>query len=466
MTKWIINNRQWLLLIVSIVTLVIHSVDLRHQVRDSKADNLSLEAQLKQIVVSDLERTFTSFEYIANDIISHHVNQENQFQWSTRSEVITELAFDEGGALAHLHKHYGLTETSLEYSQMVNNGAPIWRLSYDETTNFIDLIMGKVIINQGQHYLIEVGFQMTHYPPFIPYQMNAILMYVGNDGQTLIRGHKEFEEVIISDENSPLAAVVSDKRVITVTTKQLLSYQYSELDGDSNEQYHLIEIPVRQLNGTMKVLLNRTFQLNSIHDDILELIMSTLGLVMLYLATNYTLKYLRKTQRVMNTDVLTGLKNRRHLDYSEDKIQQNLVQDKCNFYGVLLIDVDHFKKVNDTYGHGVGDQVLSRIGQILRENVRQGDECYRLGGEEFAITVPVRLQSQVISLAERIRETIESDVTLQELVQGGVSASIGVSGLGIGGSLERSLHQADKQLYLAKNNGRNLVQHPVELFAV
>ena len=466
MTKWIINNRHWLLAIISVVIVVIHSVDLRHQVQDSKADNHTLGTQLKQIVVSDLERTFTSFEYIANDIIRHHINQESPFQWTTRAEVITEIAFSQGGVLTHLHANYGLTETSLEYNHMVSNSTPVWRLNYDEKGKTIALIMGKVVVHKGEQLFFEVEFQMTHYPPFIPYQMNAVLVYVGSDGKALLRGYKEFESVVFGEQTNPSSAVVSDKRVISVQSKELLTYQYVELNGDTTEQHQIINIPVKQLNGTMTVLINSTEQLESIHEDMLELLVSIVGLVSLYFVSTYTLKYLRKTQRAMNTDVLTGLKNRRHLDYSEDKIQQNLLQDKCSFYGVLLIDVDHFKRVNDTYGHGIGDKVLSRIGQILLDNVRQGDECYRLGGEEFAVTAPVRLQSQIISLAQRLREAVEKDEQLHELIQDGVTASVGVSALSIGDSLEQCLNRADTQLYLAKNNGRNLVQHPADLFAL
>lgn len=466
MSKWVVNNRHWLFLIISVVVVVIHTVDLRHQIQDSNAGNELLGQQLKQIVSSDLARTFTSFEYIANDIVRHQIMEKRPTHWSERTEVITQLAFDDGGVLTFLYDNYGLTDTSIEYNNLINNSALIWRLNYEQENKSVSLVMGQIIPKLGRQYFIETEFKMIHYPPFIPYQMNATLIYVGFDQQALLRGHNEFEQIIFRQQSPPPPIISSNKRVVSIETSELLGFRYYQLNGDDSEQYQLIDIPVKQLNGSMKVLLNRTHQLNAIYDDIYELVASVLGLALLYVLSNYTLEYLRKTQRVMNTDVLTGLKNRRHLNYSEDKIQCNLAAEMANFYGILLLDVDHFKRVNDNYGHAIGDKVLARIGQILKENVRTGDECYRLGGEEFAITAPVMSQSQVISLAQRLRKMIEKDTELNCLVDGGVTSSIGVSALSIGGQLEESLNRADTQLYLAKHNGRNLVQYPSDLFAV
>ncbi|WP_295890515.1 GGDEF domain-containing protein [uncultured Vibrio sp.] len=465
MIKWMINNRHWLLVLVSAVIIVVHTVDLRHQVEDSNMDNQLLGEQLSQIVASDMERTFISFEYIASDIIRHQIVQDQLFRWSERTDIITQISIDNGGVVSHLYNFYGLTETSLQYNKMLNNGSPVWRLDYDQKSKSIALIMGKIVSQLDDKVFVEIEFNMSHYPPFIPYQLNAILIYA-DDHQALLRRDNEFESIGLSKLTSLSPDLSADSRIMSIVEKNWLGFSYSELNEDTSQQYQVIEIPIKQLGGSLKVMLNRTQQMNFIYDDVFELLMSVIGLVVVYIVSTFSLRYLRKAQRVMNSDILTGLKNRRHLNYSEEKIQRNLAEEKYNFYGVLLLDIDFFKQVNDSYGHMVGDKVLTRIGQILQENVRQGDECYRLGGEEFAITAPVMLQSQVINLAERLRITIEGDKKLLELVEGGVTTSIGLSALSLGDSLETSLDKADTQLYRAKNNGRNLVQHPEDLFSV
>jgi diguanylate cyclase (GGDEF)-like protein len=156
------------------------------------------------------------------------------------------------------------------------------------------------------------------------------------------------------------------------------------------------------------------------------------------------------------TDGLTGLPNKRAVT---DALRRTFAQATTTKapIALLLIDLDHFKQINDQRGHGVGDQVLANVGATLRASLRSGDFAGRNGGEEFTVLLPDTEISSALEIAERIRAAIAeislpgSDVT--------VSASIGVSGFPDHAStLERLERLADAALYVAKRQGRNRVE--------
>lgn len=127
----------------------------------------------------------------------------------------------------------------------------------------------------------------------------------------------------------------------------------------------------------------------------------------------------------------------------------------------MLIDVDHFKKINDTYGHTVGDEVLQTLSKIIQNVVRDSDIVARYGGEEIVIITPNTTKEEAAILAERLREKVEQTkvatiATTQEVVQ--VTISIGLCSLSpIITDKEALLEESDQSLYLAKKYGRNRV---------
>ncbi len=152
-------------------------------------------------------------------------------------------------------------------------------------------------------------------------------------------------------------------------------------------------------------------------------------------------------------DALTGLHNRRGLD---DVISAHMD------VALLVCDLDNFKQVNDHYGHHVGDQVLARFGDLLRELARESDTPIRLGGEEFCIVMPHTDPSGAVQAAERLRS--ETSQRLREIIPTGVTVSIGVAATSNGVLDARALlTAADRGLYAAKAAGRNrtiLLPHP------
>ncbi|MEP1385380.1 MAG: diguanylate cyclase [Paraglaciecola sp.] len=162
-------------------------------------------------------------------------------------------------------------------------------------------------------------------------------------------------------------------------------------------------------------------------------------------------------QREANYDHLTGLLNRRSFSILIDKA---LALSKRHQYelGVLSFDIDHFKSINDTYGHDVGDKVIQHVSNILKSNTRASDCAARFGGEEFVILLPQTKQEDCLFLANKIREIIENTpLTLNGLIIE-VTASAGVSGYKKDDSnADAILKRADEGMYQAKNAGRNQV---------
>ena len=157
------------------------------------------------------------------------------------------------------------------------------------------------------------------------------------------------------------------------------------------------------------------------------------------------------------TDSLTGLYNRRFL---EVHLQKLLLQNKDTkkALAVLLLDIDHFKDVNDKHGHGVGDEVLRTFAFRLKDNLRSFDLVARMGGEEFVAILPDTTEEMAQFIAERLRRSIADNPVKCSVAAGELSLSTSIGGALIThecSSVQEAVDRADKQLYAAKNNGRN-----------
>ncbi len=164
-----------------------------------------------------------------------------------------------------------------------------------------------------------------------------------------------------------------------------------------------------------------------------------------------------KTERMATTDGLTGLNNHRTF---QDLLDGHLAA--ARRYGrqvsLIICDVDHFKSVNDTYGHPVGDKVLKGVSRILRAEARDTDVVARYGGEEFAVILPETDTEGAKVIANRIREKIAANTVQTELGPLNVTISLGVSTFPAHGDEKQDvIDRADQALYGAKHGGRNRV---------
>ena len=161
-------------------------------------------------------------------------------------------------------------------------------------------------------------------------------------------------------------------------------------------------------------------------------------------------------------DPLTGLYNRRHLDEALPRELERTAQ-RREPLSLIIADIDHFKRINDTWGHAVGDAVLQMVGQALSQQVRSTDVVCRLGGEEFVLLLPDTSLEVASRRAERVRALLETSSALQEPSVGRVTISLGVATApDYGQTPEALLAAADAALYRAKAAGRNRVEQAEE----
>lgn len=168
-------------------------------------------------------------------------------------------------------------------------------------------------------------------------------------------------------------------------------------------------------------------------------------------------KMLKTLEKLAITDGLTRLYNLRHF-YKQLEIEI----DRCNRYGhslaLLLLDIDHFKMCNDTYGHLEGDKVLVRLGQIIKVCLRTMDSAYRYGGEEFTIILPETTGKEAKNVAERINASVESERFSTEAGEDfSITISTGVTEYFKEEQLSTFIHRADQAMYKSKAKGRNRI---------
>lgn len=168
------------------------------------------------------------------------------------------------------------------------------------------------------------------------------------------------------------------------------------------------------------------------------------------------------------TDPLTGLLNRRGFQEMANKLWQNLERNQRNV-SIILLDIDHFKQINDTYGHIKGDEVLVKLAECIQHTIRKGDVSARWGGEEFILLLPETDQQEALIQTERLRQAIEALSIEHKKSTLQITSSFGVSGTtkqassqysgprGHRYDFEQMISRADDALYTAKNSGRNQV---------
>lgn len=156
------------------------------------------------------------------------------------------------------------------------------------------------------------------------------------------------------------------------------------------------------------------------------------------------------------TDVLTGASSRR--SFKQEAGKHIALAHRNNFpLSCLSIDIDHFKTVNDTYGHASGDQVLCGVVGALKQNLRQSDLIGRLGGEEFAIMLPQTEEATAVEVAEKLRKAIKALRFPGSNPPITVTTSFGVASLGKGDDIDSLIARSDQALYSAKRSGRDRV---------
>ncbi|MDD2699469.1 MAG: diguanylate cyclase [Arcobacteraceae bacterium] len=170
------------------------------------------------------------------------------------------------------------------------------------------------------------------------------------------------------------------------------------------------------------------------------------------------IKLQNELQLLASTDPMTNLYNRRYFTKISEHIMDLAIR-KDESLSVLMLDIDKFKSINDTYGHQIGDEVIISLANELQEHQRKSDIVCRFGGEEFVILLPNTLLDGAQILAQKMRQSVEENILKIKDYTLSFTVSIGVAQIDIKTekNIEKALNRADKALYKAKNNGRNQV---------
>ena len=168
-------------------------------------------------------------------------------------------------------------------------------------------------------------------------------------------------------------------------------------------------------------------------------------------------RMMEKLQKLAITDGLTKLHNSRSF-YSQLEVEVDRFNRYRRSLALLLMDIDHFKKYNDSYGHLEGDKALVRIAQIIKSCLRKLDSAYRYGGEEFTVILPETSCEEAHTVALRIKSALTAENFMpQQKNEAKITISIGVTEYYPGDQLSEFIQRADKAMYLSKEKGRNKV---------
>jgi len=282
----------------------------------------------------------------------------------------------------------------------------------------------------------------------------------------------------IAYSNLDCAIITQDEKAIgIVTTKDIMSF----LKNDFNNSFKIKDImssPVITLNDNASVKESIKFMKEKhfkriviaseqgkligliLQKELISLSYSKWAIIMKEYSTqlsqinNMLERDNSKFEKMAFTDQLTGLYNR--YKFTEIFVSEyKTMAQRDNSMSLIMIDIDYFKKINDTYGHNVGDAVLLQLSNILLRHLRNVDVISRWGGEEFLILLPTATVENAYKLGEKIRIAIQ-DFDMDESLK--ITVSIGITEVKIGDDIKDSVKRADTALYEAKDSGRNCVK--------
>jgi len=302
--------------------------------------------------------------------------------------------------------------------------------------------------------------------------------------EELIRNNYPKLNIITTDNEEEAVALVSERKA-DMTMRSLIVAAYAikkeglfnlKIAGQIPEYTNRLRIGVKHDQFILRDILDKGVKTISqeereaisnkhvstiVHkgidyDLVWKIILFSGFILALTLYWNRKLSLLNKElERLSITDKLTGLFNRIRLDQKFAEEIRRATRSSQPF-SIVLLDIDHFKKINDTHGHQTGDKVLVDIAKVLKNNTRDIDLVGRWGGEEFLIICPQTEDKGGLTLAENLRQLVENNEF--PIVQK-VTASFGVTSYRIGDHANDMIARADAALYLAKHRGRNRVEN-------
>jgi diguanylate cyclase len=327
-----------------------------------------------------------------------------------------------------------IAETAI--SQIRANKSPAWPSFYEIWFNYaagfnpaLNKAINEVIRNKGEITAHEL--EMLRHEHFASDRLERHIEHVGTE----VSGK-------ISELLNLITSASGQTSEYNTTLKDATNNLSKAADGDAVKA--IVENLITMTHGVEKSNQELSSQLQESRKQI-----------------EYLQENLEAVRAETFTDQLTTLSNRKQFDKSMD-IYMRIAEETNSPFSLLMTDIDHFKKFNDTHGHQTGDQVLRLVAMAVKQNVKGQDVACRYGGEEFAIILPNTDIEQATAVAEHIRKAVMG----KELVKrstganlGRVTTSVGVAMWRPGDTAHSVIERADQCLYAAKRAGRNCVKH-------
>jgi len=330
------------------------------------------------------------------------------------------------------------------------------RISIKDINNFVDII---------DHILApSVNYDIEH-------TIKRLSVELSKDPKKLfqseiIRKIKKITENRISADR----AVVRDKALDIAKLTSLMGKYFDKsliksnntMDEISNikselESLNLSDSSYRELGVLKSKLINTVFELeNSVEKSQIELIQGKSDFEDLHKKINKLQKELENVKEERNLDYLTGVMNRRAFDIEVKKIEHKFKFFKSN-YAIVFYDIDHFKSINDTYGHDCGDSILKIFAEVLKYLTRQEDVVARYGGEEFVALINYNQEKEIIKYLKRMKKLIKTSNFVYEDYKLKVQFSAGLVFRNKYSTYQEAIKRADGLLYQAKHEGRDKI---------
>jgi diguanylate cyclase (GGDEF)-like protein len=320
--------------------------------------------------------------------------------------------------------------------------------------DFLIMFVNYKIFDDSYHYLgaTGIGIKISYINEMLKHfrlKYNFNVYFTDKNGKVVL------SEVGVNSINK-----IQEIEALQIIQQQLLQEGASVIEYENKGNHYILNSKyIEELNLYLFVEakieeftkeVEKTFYLN-----LFASLFVTVLIILVILAT--VKRYNQQLENLASFDSLTQLPNRRNFNIYFEKALKLFKRDNTP-RSIIFFDLDNFKHINDTYGHLVGDEVLKRIADILKAQIRDSDSISRWGGEEFLVLLNNSNLQYSMEVAEKLRVAFENDIILHDLVKGGVTSSFGVTTFYEKDSnIDKIVSRADEALYKAKNSGKNCV---------
>jgi diguanylate cyclase (GGDEF)-like protein len=354
-----------------------------------------------------------------------------------------------GSALLALAESSNASERYAEALQQVEAAAKEFRAVADQSNaGMLALQSAKAHAGLGQHELAAREFDLAE----ASVRNSRNMRYLAELYEARSRNQEALGKpaAALADLRLKIEADAALARMAKTQLTTLMSYQF-----DTERR----ELENRKLAADTALKEQQLATLERVRGwQWLAILLAGLLLMMMLWLAWRQLRQSRRLHRLALTDALTGISNRRHIEHTLHEAVERAHRGRQEL-AVIMLDIDHFKRVNDSHGHPAGDQVLEQLVHVCLGALRQHDRLGRLGGEEFLVVLPDTDLEGGLQVAERLRACVAAARPLVNGVELQLSISLGVAQLRPAESGAASLvRRADAALYHAKDNGRNRVE--------